>query len=105
MSAINGTSNGSVPNKTPTTVSPASYHYTSSTSLLNASTKPVPPPTLPKYSSGSPATYRLASLERLANRQRLFEQPATGGDATVGFCYFWADAAICGGPSGLVFLT
>ncbi|XP_054277470.1 septin-7-like isoform X3 [Macrosteles quadrilineatus] len=53
---------------------PASYHYTSSSSLLAASTK-TPPPTLPKYTAASPGTYRLAGLERLANRQRLFDQP------------------------------
>lgn len=73
MSATSNGVAGKAPGATP---SPASYHYTSSTSLLTAAaSKPVPPPTLPKYTSGSPATYRLAGLERLANRQRLFEQP------------------------------
>lgn len=74
MSAMNGTtSNGIVPK---TTASPASYHYTSSTSLLTASTKPVPPPTLPKYTSGSPATFR-SGLDRLANRQKVFDQASS----------------------------
>jgi len=63
--------------------SPASYHYTSSTSLLTGA-KPTPPPTLPKYTastSPAPGGYRLAGLERLANRQRLFDQGAP--DATL----------------------
>lgn len=40
------------------------------------------PPLLPKYqgygAGGAGASYRLASLDRLANRQRLFEGTATG---------------------------
>ncbi|XP_050537537.1 septin-7 isoform X2 [Daktulosphaira vitifoliae] len=37
--------------------------------------KPTPPPTLPKsYTPSAAAAYRLASMERLAQRQRLFEQ-------------------------------
>ncbi|RZF40612.1 hypothetical protein LSTR_LSTR007495 [Laodelphax striatellus] len=79
-------SNGGVPAKP--AASPASYHYTSSASLLAAAAapKPSPPPTLPKYSASSgltssSATYRLASLDRLANRQRLFEQNSTAAAA------------------------
>ncbi|XP_039278227.1 septin-7 isoform X7 [Nilaparvata lugens] len=86
-SAMNPTtalSNGGVPAAKPA-ASPASYHYTSSASLLAAAAAPKPnppPPTLPKYTTGSlssasSATYRLASLDRLANRQRLFEQNST----------------------------
>ncbi|GFG28388.1 hypothetical protein Cfor_01759, partial [Coptotermes formosanus] len=57
---------------------PGSYMYTSSSSLLRSSTgekalpRAVPPPTLPKYTGGS--SYRLASLDRLAHRQRQFDQ-------------------------------
>ncbi|XP_060835861.1 septin-7 isoform X2 [Rhopalosiphum padi] len=41
--------------------------------------KPTPPPTLPKsYTPSAAAAYRLASMERLAQRQRIFEQ---GGPA------------------------
>lgn len=53
--------------------------YTSSSSLLRSSTgekalpRAVPPPTLPKYTGGS-SSYRLASLDRLAHRQRQFDQ-------------------------------
>ncbi|XP_003242777.1 septin-7 isoform X2 [Acyrthosiphon pisum] len=37
--------------------------------------KPTPPPTLPKsYTPSAAAAYRLASMERLAQRQRIFEQ-------------------------------
>ncbi|XP_046661513.1 septin-7-like isoform X9 [Homalodisca vitripennis] len=78
---MSATSNG-VPGKPAVSAAtPASYHYTSSTSLLAAASKPTPPPTLPKYSTGSPASYRLAGLERLANRQRLFDQPTSGTGA------------------------
>jgi septin 7 len=58
---------------------PGSYMYTSSSSLLRSSTgektlpRAVPPPTLPKFTGGS-STYRLASLDRLAHRQRQFDQ-------------------------------
>lgn len=48
--------------------------------------KPTPPPTLPKsYTPSAAAAYRLASMERLAQRQRIFEQggppPPSGGTA------------------------
>lgn len=48
--------------------------------------KPTPPPTLPKsYTPSAAAAYRLASMERLAQRQRIFEQggppPPPGGAA------------------------
>lgn len=48
--------------------------------------KPTPPPTLPKsYTPSAAAAYRLASMERLAQRQRIFEQggtpPPSGGAA------------------------
>lgn len=65
---------------------PGSYMYTSSSSLLRSSTgekalpRAVPPPTLPKYTGGS-SSYRLASLDRLAHRQRQFDQQAGGGNA------------------------
>jgi hypothetical protein len=58
---------------------PGSYMYTSSSSLLRSSTaekavpRAVPPPTLPKYTAGS-SSFRLASLDRLAHRQRQFDQ-------------------------------
>lgn len=58
---------------------PGSYMYTSSSSLLRSSTgektlpRAVPPPTLPKFTGGS-SSYRLASLDRLAYRQRQFDQ-------------------------------
>lgn len=58
---------------------PGSYMYTSSSSLLRSSTgekalpRAVPPPTLPKFTGGS-SSYRLASLDRLAHRQRQFDQ-------------------------------
>ncbi|KAJ9581836.1 hypothetical protein L9F63_003905 [Diploptera punctata] len=67
--------------------------YTSSSSLLRsekALPRAVPPPTLPKYTAGS-SSFRLASLDRLAHRQRQFENQGTGtttpppqanGDAT-----------------------
>lgn len=48
--------------------------------------KPTPPPTLPKsYTPSAAAAYRLASMERLAQRQRIFEQggpppPPPGAD-------------------------
>lgn len=82
--------------------SPSSYLYTSSSSLLKGtSAKPVPPPTLPKYATGgltpavsltssatsaatsssSASTYRLASLDRLAQRQRLFEAAPSAASA------------------------
>lgn len=60
-------------------VTPGSYLYTSSSSLLRSSTgekalpRAVPPPTLPKYTGGS-SSFRLASLDRLAHRQRQFDQ-------------------------------
>lgn len=72
---MSATSNGVPAKPAVSAANPASYHYTSSTSLLTAaSNKPTPPPTLPKYNSGSPS-YRLTGLERLANRQRLYDQP------------------------------
>ncbi|GBP21993.1 hypothetical protein EVAR_18634_1 [Eumeta japonica] len=95
--AVNGTNGalnciGAAP-RTATLGTPSSYAYTSSGSLLGrgASVRPVPPPTLPKYSGsfsagstglrerdreGSGGSHRLASLERLALRQRIIEQNA-----------------------------
>ena len=62
--------------------SPGSYMYTSSASLLTQREKP---PVLPKYhgytSSSAGASYRLASLDRLANRQKLFDNATTGQTA------------------------
>lgn len=74
-----------------------SYQYTSGGGLLGRA-RPVPPPTLPRHSSNSfsmpgataaanggvrergevaGGSCRLASLERLALRQRLIDQPET----------------------------
>lgn len=62
--------------------SPGSYMYTSSASLLTQREKP---PILPKYqgytSASAGASYRLASLDRLANRQKLFENATPGQTA------------------------
>ncbi|XP_045773666.1 septin-7 isoform X1 [Maniola jurtina] len=97
--AVNGTNGplngiGAAP-RTATLGTPNSYAYTSSGSLLGrgGSARPVPPPTLPKYSGsfsagstlsatglrerereGTGGSHRLASLERLALRQRIIEQ-------------------------------
>ncbi|XP_075971738.1 septin 7-like protein pnut isoform X2 [Anticarsia gemmatalis] len=96
--AVNGTNGalngiGAAP-RTATLGTPSSYAYTSSGSLLGRSgaARPVPPPTLPKYSGsfsagsttglrdrdreGTGGSHRLASLERLALRQRIIEQNA-----------------------------
>lgn len=96
--AVNGTNGalngiGAAP-RTATLGTPSSYAYTSSGSLLGrgAAARPVPPPTLPKYSGsfsagsttglrerdreGTGGSHRLASLERLALRQRIIEQNA-----------------------------
>lgn len=96
--AVNGTTGalngiGAAP-RTATLGTPSSYAYTSSGSLLGRSgtARPVPPPTLPKYSGsfsagsttglrerdreGTGGSHRLASLERLALRQRIIEQNA-----------------------------
>lgn len=97
--AVNG-SNGSLNGlttaapRTATLGTPNNYAYTSTGSLLGrgASARPVPPPTLPKYSGsfsagssaglrdrerdGTGGSHRLASLERLALRQRIIEQSA-----------------------------
>lgn len=80
------------------TIMPSSYAYTSSTGLLNRSTeKPSPPPTLPKYTSsfnagssmirdrdkdGIGGSYRLASIERLALRQRYIDQSTNNQSQT-----------------------
>lgn len=81
------------------TIMPSSYAYTSSTGLLNRSTenKPSPPPTLPKYTSsfnagssltrdrdkdGTGGSYRLASIDRLALRQRYIDQSSNNGTTT-----------------------
>lgn len=94
--SVNGTNGplngiGAAP-RTATLGTPSSYAYTSSGSLLGrgGSARPVPPPTLPKYSGsfsagsttglrerdreGTGGSHRLASLERLALRQRIIEQ-------------------------------
>lgn len=94
------------PSSRPPIAGPGSYMYTSSSTLLGArsatgpavtadkpSVRPVPPPTLPKYTSsfnaggvrdrdrdgGIGGSYRLPSLDRLAMRQRLIEQTANNG--------------------------
>ncbi|XP_063548595.1 septin-7 isoform X1 [Cydia strobilella] len=95
VNGTNGTLNGiGVAPRTATLGTPSSYAYTSSGSLLGrgGSARPVPPPTLPKYSGsfsagstgslrerdreGTGGSHRLASLERLALRQRIIEQNA-----------------------------
>lgn len=106
--AVNGTNGalngiGSAP-RTATLGTPNSYAYTSSGSLLGrgGSARPVPPPTLPKYSGsfnagssltgtglrerdreGTGGSHRLASLERLALRQRIIEQSANNQVASL----------------------
>lgn len=80
--------NGKAASKTSSilTSAPSSYAYTSSASLLRGDGAKgrgiaVPPPTLPKY-AGASSGYRLASLERLANRQRLYDHNnGTNGSA------------------------
>lgn len=91
----NGTLNGiGAAPRTATLGTPSSYAYTSTGSLLGRSgaARPVPPPTLPKYSGsfsagsstglrerdreGTGGSHRLASLERLALRQRIIEHNA-----------------------------
>ncbi|GLH12538.1 Uncharacterized protein GBIM_17275 [Gryllus bimaculatus] len=70
------------------TATPGSYMYTSSSGLLRGTTggekvalaRAVPPPTLPKYTSSG--SFRLASLDRLAHRQRLFDQGCNGSVPT-----------------------
>ncbi|XP_047985345.1 septin-7 isoform X3 [Leguminivora glycinivorella] len=95
VNGTNGTLNGiGAAPRTATLGTPSSYAYTSSGSLLGrgGSARPVPPPTLPKYSGsfsagstgslrerdreGTGGSHRLASLERLALRQRIIEQNA-----------------------------
>ncbi|KAG6455209.1 hypothetical protein O3G_MSEX009092 [Manduca sexta] len=96
--AINGI--GTAP-RTATLGTPSSYAYTSSGSLLGrgGSARPVPPPTLPKYSGsfsagsttglrerdreGAGGSHRLASLERLALRQRIIEQSSNNQVSSV----------------------
>ncbi|XP_050666250.1 septin-7 isoform X2 [Leptidea sinapis] len=91
---INGNINGITAPRTATLGTPTSYGYASTGSLLGrgGSARPVPPPTLPKYSGsfsagsntglrerdreGTGGSHRLASLERLALRQRIIEQNA-----------------------------
>lgn len=113
--AVNGTNGplngiGAAP-RTATLGTPSSYAYTSTGSLLGrgGSARPVPPPTLPKYSGsfsagsstglrdrdreGTGGSHRLASLERLALRQRIIEQ-SSNNQVTSG------TAQITAGPNG-----
>ncbi|CAG4965075.1 unnamed protein product [Colias eurytheme] len=126
--AVNGTNGslngiGAAP-RTATLGTPSSYAYTSSGSLLGrgGSARPVPPPTLPKYSGsfsagstlsstglrerdreGTGGSHRLASLERLALRQRIIEQNANNQVASA---LALNTAATNGGPtSATVTLT
>lgn len=97
--ALNGI--GAAP-RTATLGTPSSYAYTSSGSLLGrgGTARPVPPPTLPKYSGsfsagsittglrerereGAGGSHRLASLEKLALRQRIIEQNANNQVASL----------------------
>lgn len=92
VNSANGTLNGiGAAPRTATLGTPSSYAYTSTGSLLGrgGTARPVPPPTLPKYSGsfsagsttglrdrdreGTGGSHRLASLERLALRQRIIE--------------------------------
>lgn len=97
--AVNGTNGIGAAPRTATLGAPASYAYTSTGSLLGrgGSARPVPPPTLPKYSGsfsaggglrererdGAGGSHRLASLERLALRQRIIEQSANNQVSTL----------------------
>ncbi|PSN38918.1 hypothetical protein C0J52_11861 [Blattella germanica] len=79
----NGISSSPSPRSTISAATPSSYMYTSSSSLLRsekALPRAVPPPTLPKYTAGS-SSFRLASLDRLAHRQRQFDQQHQPGSA------------------------
>ncbi|CAG4979099.1 unnamed protein product [Parnassius apollo] len=103
VNGTNGTLNGiGAAPRTATLGTPSSYAYTSSGSLLGrGSARPVPPPTLPKYSGsfsagstlsstglrerdreGTGGSHRLASLERLALRQRIIEQSSNNQVST-----------------------
>lgn len=102
VNGTNGTLNGiGAAPRTATLGTPSSYAYTSSGSLLGrgGSARPVPPPTLPKYSGsfsagsttglrerdreGTGGSHRLASLERLALRQRIIEQSSNNQVASI----------------------
>lgn len=78
----------------------SSFLYSSNSLINREKTRQAPPPTLPKYTSsfnaGSNGTterlnrdrdpggsYRLASLDRLALRQRLLEGEKPNGDAAM----------------------
>lgn len=104
--AVNGANGplngiGAAP-RTATLGTPSSYAYTSTGSLLGrgGAARPVPPPTLPKYSgsfsagsstsglrerdiTGTGGSHRLASLERLALRQRIIEQSSNNQVSSV----------------------
>lgn len=101
LNGANGNINGiGAAPRTATLGTPSSYAYTSTGSLLGrgGSARPVPPPTLPKYSGsfsagsttslrdrdreGTGGSHRLASLERLALRQRIIEQNANNQVST-----------------------
>lgn len=81
-------------------IMPSSYMYTSSAGLLNRNpeNKPAPPPTLPKYTSSFNAgsgglnrdrdkdsiggSYRLASMDRIALRQKFMDPNNTNNTTT-----------------------
>lgn len=117
--ALNGI--GAAP-RTATLGTPSSYAYTSSGSLLGrgGSARPVPPPTLPKYSGsfsagsstgvrerdreGTGGSHRLASLERLALRQRIIEQSSNNQVISVP-ALSSTSSTNCGPTSATVTLT
>lgn len=101
VNGTNGTLNGiGAAPRTATLGTPSSYAYTSTGSLLGrgGTARPVPPPTLPKYSGsfsagsttglrdrdreGAGGSHRLASLERLALRQRIIESSSNNQVST-----------------------
>lgn len=95
----------------------SSFLHTSNSMLNRDKPRQVPPPTLPKYTSsfnagwnGSGTTerlsrdrevggsYRLASLDRLALRQRILDGEKTNGDTTsvrLSILSFFIDDSLC----------
>ncbi|CAK1539916.1 unnamed protein product [Leptosia nina] len=124
VGGANGSLNGiGAAPRTATLGTPSAYAYASSGSLLGrGSARPVPPPTLPKYSGsfsagsalssaglrerdreGTGGSHRLASLERLALRQRIIEQSAN--NQVAGAAALNSSATNAGPTSATVTLT
>lgn len=71
MRSING--NG-LPSSVSSSLTTSTSSSVTSGLTIKVGGKPVPPPTIPKtYASPVSSPYRLASLDRLAHRQRLFD--------------------------------